>query len=100
MKAFAVNTTPSVKHGPRHVSPVMLPIQPESLSGSAGSGYLRQSNILAVLLQYICEIFKEILFSPCLHVLPTDKTGFYLFAKGNTTVQGAENFPAPLNTPS
>lgn len=100
MKAFAVNTKPSVKHGLRHVSPVMFPIQPESLSASAGSGYLRQSNILAVLLQYTCEIFKEILFSPCLHVLQTDKTGFYLFAKGNTTVQGSENFPAPLNTPS
>lgn len=40
-------------------------------------------------------MFKEILLLACLRALQTDETGFYLFAKGNITVQGSENLPAP-----
>lgn len=65
----------------------MRPIQANSSTGSAGSGHFWQSNILAFLLQYTCEIFKGIFFSPRLRVLQTDEPGFYLFAEGNTTVQ-------------
>lgn len=47
-----------------------------------------------------CDIFKDVLCSPRLRVLQTDETGFYLFASSNITVQGSQNFPKPLETPS